>query len=74
MPKSFFGIYLGMSLVEEFQNQRAGIMNLSENVDWINLVSSPNCKLIYTPRDNLSSAHELVAQGMKRNSTLHAWC
>ena len=63
-----------ISLVEDFQKRRAGVLLPKVSNDWAELIANPNIKLIYTSRDNLISAHDLAAQGMQRNTILHAWC
>ena len=62
------------SLVKDFQLQRAGSQTVTENPEWAQLIHSPNIKLVFTARENLFSAHNLAAQGMNRNTILHAWC
>ena len=62
-----------LSLVEEFQSQRAGNTKKLDNRDRLNLVSNNFLKLVYA-RDNINSANELAVQGRQRTLILHAWC
>ena len=63
-----------ITIVEEFQRQRAGLGKIPESQDWATLINSPGYTLRYTPREHLVGAHELAKSGAKRNNMLHAWC
>ncbi|WOG81935.1 hypothetical protein DCAR_0101093 [Daucus carota subsp. sativus] len=63
-----------ITIVEEFQRQRAGLGKIPESQEWATLINSPGFTLRYTPREHLVGAHELANSGAKRNNMLHAWC
>ncbi|KAL1808033.1 hypothetical protein ACET3Z_025023 [Daucus carota] len=51
-----------MSLVDEFQKQRAGLSKTTTSEDWLTLLNTPGIYLNYTPREHLVGAHELAIQ------------
>ncbi|XP_017233302.1 uncharacterized protein LOC108207364 [Daucus carota subsp. sativus] len=63
-----------LTLVDEFQKCRAGNSTIEDHADWIGLIKNPYIKIVYSPRENLTSAHELAAQGVNSEYSLHAWC
>lgn len=63
-----------LTLVNDFQRQRAGNGKLHDHAAWVELINNPNIKVCFSPRDSLLSAHELAAQGVRRARILQAWC
>ena len=63
-----------LTLFNDVQKLRAGNGSPSKLSDWAGLISNPNIKVCYSPRENLSAAHDLAVQGTNRRGLQHAWC
>lgn len=63
-----------MSLVDDFQKQRAGLCKSNNSEEWSKLINSLGININYIPRELIVGAHELAIQGAHRSYTLHAWC
>ncbi|KAL1831143.1 hypothetical protein ACET3Z_000794 [Daucus carota] len=51
-----------LTLFNDVQKLRAGNGSPSKLSDWAGLISNPNIKVCYSPRENLSAAHDLAVQ------------